>query len=157
GLRRALALRGARPAQGPPPLRRGRDFLDEPGGHRPPLREDAAPRPPEPLGLRLGEGAMSETPRIWAPWRAAYLKGEAKAPGGCLFCVAQDPSPASRREWLVLAVGRKSLVMLNHFPYTGGHLMVAPRAHAASLEDLPEEDHDDLFRAVRESLRLLKA
>lgn len=99
---------------------------------------------------------MSEIPRIWAPWRIAYLKGEVPAPRGCLFCIQGDLPPEERREALLLSIEENSLVMLNRYPYSGGHLMVAPRRHAASLEDLSLEEHDALFRKVRETLGILK-
>jgi ATP adenylyltransferase len=95
-------------------------------------------------------------PRIWAPWRAAYLKGDAPKVEGCLFCGAAALPEAGRRDGLVLDVGEDSLTMLNRYPYSGGHLMVAPRRHAASLEELTDAEHDGLFRAVRRALVALK-
>lgn len=100
---------------------------------------------------------MSEPVQLWAPWRAAYLKGEAPEVKGCLFCVSGQLEEEARREGLVLAVSRFGLVMLNRFPYAGGHLMVAPIKHISSLEELSEEEHDGLFRLVRFTLCALKA
>ncbi|MEI7847580.1 MAG: HIT domain-containing protein, partial [Chloroflexota bacterium] len=37
---------------------------------------------------------------------------------------------------LIVMRGERALVILNKFPYTSGHLMVAPLAHQATLEDL---------------------
>lgn len=39
--------------------------------------------------------------------------------------------------------------MLNKFPYANGHLMVAPRRHAAQLRALPPEE----FRVLMDTLR----
>jgi ATP adenylyltransferase len=38
--------------------------------------------------------------------------------------------------------------MLNRFPYTNGHLMVAPRRHTADLAELDDAEMLELFRAV---------
>jgi ATP adenylyltransferase len=81
---------------------------------------------------------------LWAPWRMAYVGGP-RAPG-CIFCnaVATD----DLRGHLVLS-REPALVMLNKFPYANGHLMVAPRRHAAQLRALPPEE----FRVLMDTLR----
>jgi ATP adenylyltransferase len=97
---------------------------------------------------------MSE--QLWAPWRAAYLKGEAPRIDGCLFCHVSQAEEGTRRDNLVLSVERFGFVMLNRFPYSGGHLMVSPLRHVASPEALTDEEYDGLFRLVRSSLVILK-
>jgi ATP adenylyltransferase len=100
---------------------------------------------------------MADGPQqLWAPWRAAYIKGKAAPLPGCLFCLSGELAPEARREGLVLAVSAAGLVMLNRYPYSGGHLMVSPVRHVASPEELPAEEHDALFRLLRESLVILK-
>lgn len=83
--------------------------------------------------------------RIWAPWRLEYILVE--KPQGCIFCL--DDDPARDRERLVLHRTLLSLVMLNRYPYTNGHLMVAPRRHTADMDTLADEEMLDLFRTVR--------
>jgi ATP adenylyltransferase len=48
---------------------------------------------------------------------------------GCVFCAALD---ADDEERLVVHRGSRAFVLLNKFPYSSGHLMVAPRRHVAS-------------------------
>lgn len=102
---------------------------------------------------------MSDTTQLWAPWRAAYIKGETpKSEGeGCLFCRVSQAPAETHRDNLVLAVRAFGFVMLNRYPYSGGHLMVSPLRHIASPEELSETEYDGLFRLVRASLVLLKA
>jgi ATP adenylyltransferase len=71
--------------------------------------------------------------RLWAPWRAAYLRVAGRPGRGCIFCF-DDPDARERRRRLVLYAGPLALVMLNRFPYNNGHLMIAPRRHLASPE-----------------------
>ena len=63
--------------------------------------------------------------RIWAPWRLAYVKDASKdIEEECIFCAkpAQEDDAAN----LIVHRGERSFVILNLFPYTNGHLMVAP-------------------------------
>jgi ATP adenylyltransferase len=71
--------------------------------------------------------------RLWAAWRMKYIT-KADKETGCVFCnaLAKTDSP----ENLVVLRGEHAFVILNKFPYTSGHLMVAPLAHQATLEDL---------------------
>jgi ATP adenylyltransferase len=49
-----------------------------------------------------------------------------------------------------------SLVMLNLYPYTNGHLLIAPRAHKAELEELTQAEHLDLQLQTTRGIALLK-
>ena len=77
--------------------------------------------------------------RIWAPWRLAYVKDASKdAEEECIFCAkpAEDDDEAN----LIVHRGERCFVILNLFPYTNGHLMVAPYAHLGSIADLDARD-----------------
>ena len=89
---------------------------------------------------------------LWAPWRIDYILAE--KPHGCIFC--DDDTSLPDRERLILHRTPLSIVMLNRYPYTNGHLMVAPRRHAASLDDLAEDEVLDLFAALRLSRGILQ-
>lgn len=75
------------------------------------------------------------------------------APPGCIFCIAAGD--LSRRETLTLFRGDRSLVMLNKYPYTNGHLMVAPVAHEARLFDSTDASLHSLIRLTAEAQRIL--
>jgi ATP adenylyltransferase len=89
---------------------------------------------------------------LWAPWRMTYVGGE-RAPG-CIFCAATE---GAARERLLLGATPASLVMLNRYPYQNGHLMIAPRRHAAALADLPAAEHVDLAETLRRAVESLGA
>lgn len=82
---------------------------------------------------------------LWAPWRIEYILS--KKPEGCIFCNALDPG--NDRERLILHRTRLSFVMLNRYPYTNGHVMVAPFRHTADMNELSDAEMLDLFTTVR--------
>ena len=85
---------------------------------------------------------------LWAPWRVAYVLGEAEAVDGCFFCIGPARAPDRWAEDLVLCATPEVSVMLNAYPYVNGHLLIAPREHVARLGDLGAGAHDALFRMV---------
>jgi ATP adenylyltransferase len=65
---------------------------------------------------------------LFAPWRFAYVSN-ADSPGECIFCTAAR----SDADTLTVIRGERAFALLNRFPYTSGHTMVAPYAHLADL------------------------
>lgn len=72
---------------------------------------------------------------------------------GCIFCNAAAASDA--RETLTLLRTGAALVMLNRYPYTNGHLMVAPVAHEARLYDSTDASLRALIKLTAEAQRIL--
>lgn len=79
--------------------------------------------------------------KLWAPWRVAYLAEPKRS--GCIFCEEGDD-----RELLVLRRTPLARIMLNRYPYSNGHLLVAPRRHTAELGELTEAEMLELFRGA---------
>jgi ATP adenylyltransferase len=77
----------------------------------------------------------------------------AEKPAGCIFCVF--PAEDRDRENLILHRGARAFVMLNKFPYNNGHLMIVPRAHAASLSALGAEDRAELDALLSRAVDVL--
>ena len=59
---------------------------------------------------------------LFAPWRYEYLVSA--KPDGCVFCEAAASDDAESS--LVVHRGKRVFVILNRYPYTNGHVMVAP-------------------------------
>jgi ATP adenylyltransferase len=75
----------------------------------------------------------------------------------CFLCeAAAAESEKQARERVVLWQTPYSVVLMNRYPYTNGHLMVAPRAHKAELEELLPEEKIDLQEQTTQAVRLLK-
>lgn len=99
--------------------------------------------------------------RLWAPWRIGYLAGDAPTdtppepvrwqPGAkhdCFLCrsaAEYADQAAVDRANLVVWRGGRSLVGLNRYPYSNGHLLVSPLRHAAELVDLEPAEHLEMM------------
>lgn len=105
-------------------------------------------------------------PNLWAPWRIDYLQdlggekppGHTAGPQGCFLCTAGEkdlPEP-QKQERLVLHRDAHGTLLLNRYPYTNGHLLVAPHAHVPDLSDLAWEDRAGLIELCELGTRLLK-
>src|SRR5262245_54428867 len=93
--------------------------------------------------------------RIWAPWRLAYVKDAAKEnEDECIFCAkpAQDEDEAN----LIVHRGERCFVILNLFPYTNGHLMVAPYEHIGRLQELPPETVAEMMVLAQRAMARLE-
>jgi ATP adenylyltransferase len=78
------------------------------------------------------------TKPLWAPWRLEYIQ-QADESTGCVFCdEAAGSLPAA--ESLLLARGELALAILNKFPYSSGHLLVAPVRHVGAFPELTADE-----------------
>lgn len=84
--------------------------------------------------------------RLWSPWRFSYIS-KAGSNSTCIFC--EKAASSNDRENLVVFRGKLSYVLLNLFPYTSGHLMVAPYAHVPTLADASQEIVSELMLLTR--------
>ena len=80
--------------------------------------------------------------QLWAPWRLEYIKSADEDPG-CVFCRAVEGDDEER---LVVRRGSHAIVLLNKYPYSSGHFMVAPTRHVGEYGDLDEEEVLELHR-----------
>lgn len=98
---------------------------------------------------------MSE--RLWAPWRLTYIEKASQEEGGtgCIF--VDLPAQSDDRKNLILFRGDTAFVMLNAFPYTNGHLMVAPYRHTADMSELDDPELLEINRLVAACLRWIGA
>ncbi len=93
---------------------------------------------------------------LWAGWRSDYVRSaEALDAAGCLFCRLAEAD--SDEEALVLERTGLAFSVLNRFPYTSGHLMVAPYRHVATPKDLAREERLEIWELIARSQRALEA
>ncbi|TSA57295.1 HIT domain-containing protein [bacterium] len=90
--------------------------------------------------------------KIWAPWRSKFIYERKRK--GCIFCKARLSK--DQKNHLVVEDSKYSFAMLNLYPYNNGHIMVAPKAHKSSLEQLSPDEITDLMRLLNRTTRLIK-
>lgn len=89
---------------------------------------------------------------LWSPWRYSYLTAQHK-PAACIFC---QMAAGGDEESLVVFRGEHNFVVLNRFPYTTGHLMVAPYGHIPDLAGINEATANELMALTRAAERHLR-
>ncbi len=88
---------------------------------------------------------------LFAPWRYAYVSNP-DSPGGCIFCAAAR----GEGEGLTLASTERSFALLNRYPYTSGHTMVAPHAHVGDFSELDGATLADMMHLAQRVVRALQ-
>lgn len=83
---------------------------------------------------------------LYTPWRYQFISS-IKDGQACIFCLEDEAR--SDRERLLLFRGAHNFVLLNLYPYTNGHLMIAPYAHIADLEQVPTETLAEMMELIK--------
>lgn len=91
--------------------------------------------------------------RLWAPWRSAYLSRLPHAGRACIFCRATRAR--NDRAAHVVFRGRRVFAILNRYPYTPGHLMVAPYRHVGTLMRVTPGEVVECLEVLKRMMRLL--
>jgi diadenosine tetraphosphate (Ap4A) HIT family hydrolase len=93
--------------------------------------------------------------RLWAGWRSEYVGsvGAETAAGECLFCAL---ARGGDDEGQIVARTERAFAVLNVYPYTSGHLMVAPVAHESALETVAPADASALMEMAQRATAAIK-
>lgn len=86
---------------------------------------------------------------LYSPWRIDYILSEKD--NNCVFCF----SAADDEKHFVVYRSTNCYVILNHYPYNNGHIMVIPNRHVSNLNSLTEEENSELFSVVRLAEKVL--
>ena len=89
---------------------------------------------------------------LWAAWRRDFILGPKEKE--CVFC--RRIRENSDRENLILYRGAENIVILNRYPYNGGHLMIVPNAHRGDLAELTTTEANEIFDLTRKSVAIIK-
>jgi ATP adenylyltransferase len=95
---------------------------------------------------------------LWAPWRMQYIRSleqEAGEEGGCFLC-RYFGQPQKDQANHVIWRGEAAFVMMNRFPYTNGHLMVAPHRHVGDPAELRDAEILEVTRMTYLGVELLR-
>lgn len=104
-------------------------------------------------------GEFSEN--LWAPWRMAYIRdlpqdGAPGGPPGACFVCHYASHPQDDEQNLVLWRSARTLTFLNRYPYSSGHLLIAPIEHQSDMAALSAEVLCELTTRIRDAQRALR-
>lgn len=101
--------------------------------------------------------------RLWAGWRMAYIESTTEPPEerglsgeGSIFTRILESGLPDDQTYIVWR-GETTFAILNAYPYTSGHLLVMPYREVAELEDLSDGEAGELWAAVTDSVRAVRA
>jgi ATP adenylyltransferase len=92
--------------------------------------------------------------RLFAPWRMEYIRHIDDGDSRCFLCAALKSDDDKKH--LVLWRGERVFVMLNKFPYVGGHLLIAPNRHGGDFQALEPETLGEMMRATQAAVGILE-
>ena len=90
---------------------------------------------------------------LWSPWRYRYVS-TASPSQACIFC-AKSASSDDRANYVLLRA-QHNFVLLNLYPYTTGHLMIAPYEHVATLSEAHPETLVEMMRLTQRTEQALR-
>lgn len=95
--------------------------------------------------------------KLYAPWRDQYVMSHIRSDytGACVFCVLFDNKESDEQRY-VLYKDADVAVLLNLYPYNGGHLLVVPSSHVENLYDLPDIVLTKLMKCSSLSTKIVK-
>jgi len=85
---------------------------------------------------------------LWAPWRLEYVQ-HADELDRCIFCEPEES--------LLVHRGEGALVVLNRFPYSSGHLLVAPSRHTGDYGALTDDEVLEVHHLAARGIEALRA
>lgn len=91
---------------------------------------------------------------LWAPWRLEYIQ-QADEATRCVFC-AEAAGELAADDSLLVHRGERALVILNKFPYSSGHLLVAPVRHVGALAELDDAEAVEVHRLAVAGIQALR-
>lgn len=89
---------------------------------------------------------------LWAAWRRDFILGPKES--GCVFC--KRAKSKNDRDNLLLYRGNKVFVIMNKYPYNGGHLLIIPYNHKSDITRLTPAESNSLFDLTRKSVEIIK-
>lgn len=91
---------------------------------------------------------------IWSPWRYDYIASHGERRSTCVFCIGEDSRHDAER--LVVLRAAHNFIILNLFPYTSGHLMIAPYEHLKTIAEARTEQLSEMMELSKRAVDALQ-
>ena len=87
-----------------------------------------------------------------APWRMEYIDSPKK--NDCIFCAYAEDN--NDEENLILVRGKSAYVIMNRYPYSVGHILIAPYRHTAIFTSLSDEEKLEILTLSQQGISILQ-
>lgn len=88
-----------------------------------------------------------------APWRWEFISGTCEGKKECFFC---DSLKGEEKGSLTCFRGKKFFVIMNKYPYNSGHIMIAPKQHLSSPDQISPKETQEMWELMQKSMQILK-
>ncbi len=94
--------------------------------------------------------------KLWSTWRSHYIDGFKHQTGDeeCVFCAAVGQNETSD-DSLVVYKGELAFLIMNLYPYNGGHVMIVPKRHISDIKELTSEEFSEIYEIIQKTVRAL--
>lgn len=99
--------------------------------------------------------------KLYAPWRGEYTKEVAhdshdknKNQETCVFCKQLQENNDEKN--LILARYQHNFIVMNKYPYNGGHLLILPLEHVGTLGQLSTQASNEMMELIKKSTAILE-
>lgn len=95
--------------------------------------------------------------KLWSTWRSHYIDSFKNQTGkeSCVFCDAVNQDENSD-DSLVVQKGHNSFIIMNLYPYNGGHIMIVPNRHICDLNEITAEEFAEITSQIQSVTEVLK-
>lgn len=96
--------------------------------------------------------------KLYAPWRDRYVMSANKtsSSGACVFCEIFDGQAHDEQRY-VLYKNSDVAVLLNLYPYNGGHLLIISKYHHEYTDQLPDSVVASMMLLSSKSMQILSS
>ncbi len=94
---------------------------------------------------------------LWAPWRMTYIQSPNTGSGKGSDIFVDLPAENDDRKNLILFRGVSSFVMMNAFPYTSGHLLVAPYRQVNDITLMNDDELLEVNQLIAKGVSWIRA
>ncbi len=95
--------------------------------------------------------------RLWAPWRISYVEAPTTGTKTGRNIFLELPGEDRDEENLILFRGRHAFVILNKFPYSSGHLLIAPYRETDQMDVLDDDELLEINQLLAKGVRWIRA
>lgn len=95
--------------------------------------------------------------KLYAPWRDRYVHQAIKGSksGACVFCDIFDKTETNDQRF-ILWRNSDIAVVLNLYPYNGGHLLIIPKQHVEQMHQLSPVILNQIMNVISKSTQIIQ-